>query len=274
MINGSRSRLRATLAVIRLALLYVALCCLLLLAGFVWRTLQVQSIRLAGDVPAAVALPFRGITATLDALPATERRARLAALRASGYGWLRHRFDWAELEQQPGQFAWAGADALLADIVAAGLEPLAVLDGSPAWARAAQDLAPVDNPLAPPADPATFARFAAAFAARYGDQVRFYQIWDEPNVAPHWGNQLIEPVAYAQLLKAASAAIRAADADALIVAAALAPTVDRGHIAIDEPYFLQRMIAAGAAPAFDIVAVQPFGFGFSPANKARSAAAR
>ena len=48
-----------------------------------------------------------------------------------------------------------------------------------------------------------------AFAARYGDQVRFYQIWDEPNVAPHWGNRLIEPVAYAQLLKAASAAMSA-----------------------------------------------------------------
>lgn len=266
MINGSRSRLRVTLAVVRLALLYVALCCLLLLAGFVWRTLQVQSTRLADNVPAAVALPFRGITAELDVLPTAERQTRLAALRASGYGWLRHRFDWADLEPQPGQFDWTRADALLADIAAFGLEPLVVLDGSPDWARAPEDLAPADNPLAPPADPPTFARFAAAFAARYGDRVRFYQVWDEPNVAPHWGNRLIEPVAYAQLLKAASAAIRAVDADAQIVAAALAPTVDRGHVAIDEPYFLQRMIAAGAAPAFDIVAIQPFGFGESPAN--------
>ncbi len=266
MSNGLPPRLRSAVAVIRLALLYAALCCLLLMAGFVWRTLQVESTRLAVNVPAPVALPFRGITAELDALPAAERQARLTALRASGYGWLRHRFDWGRLEPQPGQFDWTRTDALLADIAASGLEPLVVLDGSPAWARAPYDRAPTDNPLAPPTDPATFARFAAAFAARYGDQVRFYQIWDEPNVAPHWGNRLIEPVAYAQLLKAASAAIRAADADAQIVAAALAPTVDRGHVAIDEPYFLQRMIAAGAAPAFDIVAVQPFGFGQSPAD--------
>jgi O-antigen ligase len=255
--------LRTGLAVCRLVLLYGVLCWLLLAAGLAGRSLPAEDIHRA---PAPVALPFRGVTAELDALPAAERRDRLATLHADGYGWLRHRFDWGKLEPQPGQFEWAGADALLADIAAAGLEPLVVLDGSPAWARPAHDRAPTDNPLAPPADPAAFARFAAAFAARYGAQVRFYQIWDEPNVAPHWGNQLIEPVAYAQLLKQASAAIRAVDGDAQLITAALAPTVDRGHLAIDEPYFLQRMIAAGAAPAFDLVAVQPFGFGHSPAS--------
>jgi O-antigen ligase len=256
--------LRTGLAVCRLALLYGMLCWLLLAAGLAGRSLPAEDLHRAPAAP--VALPFRGVTAELDALPAAERRDRLATLHADGYGWLRHRFDWGKLEPQPGQFEWAGADALLADIAAAGLEPLVVLDGSPAWARAAHDRAPTDNPLAPPADPAAFARFAAGFAARYGAHVRFYQIWDEPNVAPHWGNQLIEPVAYAQLLKQASAAIRAVDGDAQLITAALAPTVDRGHLAIDEPYFLQRMIAAGAAPAFDLVAVQSFGFGHSPAS--------
>lgn len=256
--------LRYLLAAARLVLLYALFCCLLLFAGLTWQTVEFQRAFSLDPAAAAVALPFRGITAELEAAPPAERRARLAALQAEGYGWLRHRFDWGQLEPQPGQYDWRSADALLADIAAAGLEPLVVLDGSPGWARAPQDLAPNDNPLAPPADPATFARFAAAFAARYGDRVRFYQVWDEPNVAPHWGNRLIEPVAYAQLLIQASAAIRSADADAQVVAAALAPTVDRGHVAIDEAYFLQRMVAAGAADAFDIVAVQPFGFGHSP----------
>ena len=49
-------------------------------------------------------------------------------------------------------------------------------------------------------------------------------------------------------------------------AAALAPTQDRGHTAIDEGHFLQRLYAAGAAPYFDAVLVQPFGFGTGPGD--------
>jgi O-antigen ligase len=114
------------------------------------------------------------------------------------------------------------------------------------------------------------AHFATAFAHRYAGDVRYYQIWDEPNIAPHWGNRWVEPVAYAQLLKAVAPAIRAADPDAIIAAAALAPTVDRGHTAVDEVYFLQRMVATGAADSFDAVAIQPFGFGHSPSYPHRS----
>ncbi|RLT37945.1 MAG: O-antigen ligase domain-containing protein, partial [Chloroflexi bacterium] len=106
--------------------------------------------------------------------------------------------------------------------------------------------------------------FAGAFAQRYQNQIRFYQIWDEPNIAPHWGNRLVEPVAYGHLLAETAPAIRAADADAVILLAALAPTADRGHTAIDEGWYLRRLYAAGAAPYFDAVAAQPFGFGLPP----------
>ncbi|MEZ4612401.1 MAG: hypothetical protein R2838_19530 [Caldilineaceae bacterium] len=42
----------------------------------------------------------------------------------------------------------------------------------------------MDNPLAPPVGFADFAAFNLAVAQRYGDRVAFYQIWDEPSVAP------------------------------------------------------------------------------------------
>jgi O-antigen ligase len=207
--------------------------------------------------------PFLGVNIALEQRSPREQQVALARLTDSGFGWVRQRFDWGKLEPQPGAFVWSESDGLLAAVDAAKLMPVVVLDGSPAWARAEVDAAAHNNPLAPPGDPADFARFAAAFAARYRNQVRYYQIWDEPNIAPHWGNRHIEPVAYAQLLKVASAAIRTADPDAQIMAAALAPTVDRGHTALDEIYFLQRLYAAGAATAFDAVALQPLGFGYT-----------
>ncbi len=260
---------RRSLALLRLFLLYALFCALLLAAGLLRASLEVrewQPDNFVADTPAA-ALPFAGVNVDLGSLPAAQRQAALHDLRHAGFGWVRQRFDWGLLEPQPGVYDWATADRWLAEIVAAGLEPLAVLDGSPAWARAPQDRPPADNPLAPPADPASMARFAAAFAARYASLLRFYQVWDEPNIAPHWGNRLVEPVAYAQLLKAVTPAIRAADPDAVVAAAALAPTADRGHTAIDEVYFLQRMVSAGAANYFDAVAIQPFGFGYAPSSQ-------
>ncbi|MBX3013405.1 MAG: O-antigen ligase family protein [Caldilineaceae bacterium] len=263
-----RSSLRTSLALLRLI-------CLLIITGFgglaivlMLRQAQAESPTLATPLPtlATTAPPFLGITVALQQDTPHERQQALARLREAGFGWVRQRIDWGAVEPQPGQYHWQPTDDLLADIIAASLVPVVVLDGSPAWARAPQDRGPHDNPLAPPADPATFAHFAATVAARYQTHLRFYQLWDEPNIAPHWGNRLIEPVAYVQLLKAASPAIRQADPDAVIITAALAPTRDRGHLAMDEPYFLQRLYAAGAAPYFDVVAAQPFGFGHGPAD--------
>ncbi len=257
------------LAVVRLALYFVLGCALVVAGGLLWRTTLEAGAGLNRTLPSAgapgVDVPFAGVTVQLAGRPSATLETRLASLRDAGLGWVRQRFDWREIEPAPGEFDWAEADRLVDAITQARLTPVAVLDGTPDWALAPADRA-AQNGLAPPADFADYARFAAAFAARYGGRIRYYQVWDEPNVAPHWGARHINPVEYAQMLRFTAPAIRGSDADAVILTAALAPTVDRGHLAIDEVYFLQRMIAAGAAPFFDAVAIQPFGFGHSPAN--------
>jgi O-antigen ligase len=259
---------RRGLAFVRLILLYALLCFVVLYGALAWRQARESGWGLDTPLPPAEApatqIPFLGITIDLSQADPATQQADLQRLHENGFGWVRQRFDWATLEPEPGRYTWEASDALLAAISSSGLIPVVVLDGSPAWARHPIDTGTADNPLAPPADPASFARFAAAFAERYGDGVRFYQVWDEPNIAPHWGNRHIEPVQYAGLLRATSTAIREVDDDAVILLAALAPTADRGHTAIDEVYFLQRLYAAGAAPYFDAVAVQSYGFGAAP----------
>ncbi|RLT37379.1 MAG: hypothetical protein DWI57_13760, partial [Chloroflexi bacterium] len=259
---------RIALALVRLLFLYAALCYVLLEIGFASRDLieatpflpQPSATFAKNGYPAQMA----GMNVALEQYTnGGQRRAALEKLAAAGFGWVRQRADWRLLQPSPGRYAWAQMDDILADVTAAGLEVVIVLDGSPVWARAPLDRAPTDNPFAPPAHNADFARFASAFALRYGESVRFYQIWDEPNIAPHWGNRLIEPVAYGRMLAEVVPAIRAADADAVILLAALAPTADRGHTAIDEGWYLRRLYAAGAAPYFDAVAAQPFGFGLA-----------
>ena len=256
------------LALLRLLFLYAILCYSLLEIGLASRgLLEATPFRPAQPPLPTTAYPAQraGVNVSLEQYTdAGQRQAALVDLAAVGFGWVRQRADWGLLEPAPGRYKWAQMDEILTDVAAVGLEIVIVLDGSPAWARAGQDRSPTDNPFAPPADNADFARFAGAFAQRYQNQVRFYQIWDEPNIEPHWGNRLIEPVAYARLLAEAAPAIRAEDTDAVILLAALAPTGDRGHTAIDEVWYLRRLYAAGAAPHFDAVAAEPFGFGLSP----------
>ena len=101
-------------------------------------------------------------------------------------------------------------------------------------------------------------------AQRYGDRLRYYQAWHEPNIAPHWGARDIDPAGYLGLLREAAVQIRAADADAQIVLAALAPTTEPGGANLSDIAFLDALYGLGARDWFDIAAAQPYGFSEPP----------
>ncbi len=193
---------------------------------------------------------------TLDEALATASRA--------GLRWVRITFPWAEIEPTRAGYRWEQADHWIAALRRSGLQLIAVLDTSPAWARASED---ADEPSAPPLHYEDFGHFAAAFSARYSNTVAAYQVWDEPNIAPHWGNQFVDPVAYAFLLRTAAREIRAADSQAVIVAAALAPTTEPGGLNMNEVLFLRGMYGVGAARDFDVLAAEPYGFRTGPDDR-------
>lgn len=178
--------------------------------------------------------------------------ATLRAVRAAGIRTVKQPFTYPG---SAGAAAWALSDRILAAAAEAGVTVVPLLDGDPA------------TDYAPPEDPGDFAAWAGAFAARYGAQIDAYMIWDEPNLASHWGLQDVNPRAYAALLSASAAAIRAADAGAVIVAAPLAPTVETGPENLAEPLFLRELYEGGAADAFDVLAAKPYGFDSSPLDR-------
>ncbi len=177
----------------------------------------------------------------------------LDTLDAGGFAWVRQRFAWADIEPTPGDFRWESWDAIVAGAAARDLRLLAVLDAAPDWAGT-------------PPEPADFAAFAAAFAARYGDTLTYYQIWHNPNLGDSWGGYA-NAENYAALLSAAATAIRAADPDARIVLGSLAPNQEAGQRNYAEDLFLERLYIAGAQPYFDVVAVQPYGFSTGPDDR-------
>lgn len=175
----------------------------------------------------------------------------LQAIAALGIDAIKQPFYWNE----SGSYNWEMADRLVAAATAHGLELVPLLDGDPAVN------------FAPPASPNDFAAWAGEFARRYADDLRYYIIWDEPNLRSHWGNEHPNPADYAALLSAAATAIRAADPDAVIVAAPLAPTTESGPQNIAEHIYLERLYQAGAQEVFDVVAGKPYGFYTGPLDR-------
>jgi len=204
-----------------------------------------------------------GINVELSQYTGVELGRVLDFVQQAGFCWVRQRFPWAEIEPEPGQFRWEKWDAIVKAVSLRGLGLVAVLDTSPKWARAPKDAA---NPYSPPHEVSDFGHFAQAFAHRYGADIDYYQIWDEPNIYPHWGEGYVSPTGYTALLREGYIQIKAADPEAYILTAGLAPTTESGPLNLNEVDFLREMLAAGAGGFFDILAAKAYGFDSPPAE--------
>ncbi len=243
----------------------LALLAALILAGAaVWFATRPQEPgALYGPPPAfsPVNADRLGVNVELTHYDAAQRALVLDALQEAGARWLRQPFPWDRIEPQPGRFEWARWDAAVQEATERGFRLIAVLDGSPSWARGEAD---VENPLAPPQAPSDFGRFAATLAARYAANIDYYQLWDEPNIAPHWGARPADPAQYLALLREGYIAVKTADPGAWVLMAGLAPNGESGGANMSDVLYLDRLYRAGGSRWFDIAAAKPYGFQESP----------
>jgi photosystem II stability/assembly factor-like uncharacterized protein len=178
------------------------------------------------------------------------------AARAAGGRFAVVVFSWANLEPEPGYFYWQEPDAALRAAQFYGLDLLARLDQPPAWALTGNPAAPIDG--------AAYANFARRVAERYGNRLAGLILWNEPNLSLEWANYPPDAAAYAELLKAAYPAVKAAAPNLPVGLAGLAPTEGEGDWAVNDLDYLQALYAAGAGPYFDVLTAHPYGFGRPP----------
>ncbi len=119
----------------------------------------------------------------------------------------------------------------------------------------------------PPDNWDDYIHFLTIFAQRYKGRIHYYQIWNEPNIYPEWGNNPVDPEAYTQVLCRAYQAIKAVDPANVVISAALSPTVNLSPDNLSDHVFLQRMYDDGAKGCFDIMATQGYGFFSGPTDQ-------
>ncbi len=200
---------------------------------------------------AGIQLPPAGQTAISVAGIASPER--LDSIKAMGAKWVRFDLGWtAVMSGGPNTYSWSGIDSQVQGIVSRGMEPLAILLTTPAWARPADC---TSSEWCAPANASDFAKFATAAATRY-PQIHIWEIWNEPNLVPFWKPQP-NAVKYTALLKAAYIAIKAVNPTAIVITGGTAPTESNG-IDIAAIDFLQQIYNNGGGGSFDGVGHHPY----------------
>lgn len=216
-----------------------------------------------GDSPAAVGrcadLGIAG-PAEWDRLDAPDYARVMREVADVGAGRVRIGAIWGDIERTPGEYTWDALDMRLGAAAEAGLRPLLVLQGAPGWVeppRAGTTPAAAEGVIA------AFGDFAGALAARYGDRVRDFEIWNEQNLPRFWDHPDVD--LYVALLRVAHATIHAALPGATVVSGGLSPAADTDG-AIAPMTFLHRFFALGGHLHADAIGMHPYSYPEMPSG--------
>lgn len=165
-------------------------------------------------------------------------------LAEAGAGWIRVDVGWQTLQPDgPGRFeGWYARllDRVLDGARARGLDVILDLWLTPAWAS------PDGSPYAPPTDNASYADAIGRAAARWGDDVAAWEIWNEPNFTTFFEGA--DPATYTKLLCAAYPAVKAQDDSPVLL----------GGLMYNDDAWLTDAYRAGAKDCFDGIATHPY----------------
>ncbi len=188
-------------------------------------------------------------------------------------GLSREQISWATYDTPWGPAFFDARIGLLAE---AGFGIIGILVTTPErytspQCRACADQQGLPRYFCPPRNPNDFAAFAATVVERYdGDgyqdapgspRIDYWEVWNEPDQPATWvtctGHN--DPVAYEALLEVTYQAIKQADPSAQVLVGGM---TDGDTVGLDG--FMDRVVAAGGWPYFDILSYHPFFLGHPP----------
>ncbi|HEY3827763.1 MAG TPA: hypothetical protein VGL57_01075 [Solirubrobacteraceae bacterium] len=218
-------------------------------------SLSSAGARLAPPTPAG----GLNIMAVGSDLPLGLADREIASARSVGAKLVRVDVPWSVMEPRaagvfdPGALAFM--DRLVGDAAAGGIRVIATVDSTPCWASTAP-AALLRRCVAggaskanawPPDEPAQYAAFVGALAARYGSRLAAIEIWNEPDQSNEdYFAGPDKPQRYAALLRAAYPAIKQASPHVAVLA---------GSLVGSNGVFLRALYAAGIKGYYDGLSV-------------------
>ena len=104
-------------------------------------------------------------------------------MQEAGVGWVRVDFLWGDIEPQEGSFDFAKYDCIVELLRSKGIHILGILHYSTDWASACGkwNCHPKDNKV--------FVNYASKVIERYKAQVKYWELWNEPDSSTYWKEQ-------------------------------------------------------------------------------------
>jgi len=104
-------------------------------------------------------------------------------MQSAGVGWIRLDFLWEDIEPTQGSFDFIKYDNIVKLLKEKGVNVLGILHYSAGWASASGEW------NCPPKDNALFVNYASKVIQRYKNQVKYWEVWNEPDSAVYWKEQ-------------------------------------------------------------------------------------
>ena len=216
-------------------------------------------------------LPLTHVEIGIEANLLNENMAQTAShVDTLDVTWIKQTVNWRDLEPVDGEIDFSGLDTFVDAM--ADRQIMLTVTTAPDWSRS------IVEENGPPDNFEDYAAFVSALAERYQGRIAAYQIWNEPNLRSRWKSTIhtISAENYVNLLQQARDAITAADPNALIISAGLAPTgfndafnAEVGDLevnAVDDRIFLSGMYAAGLSGLVDGIGAHPMGWANPPTS--------
>lgn len=194
--------------------------------------------------------------------PESSIQMSLQLIREMGAPTIVEFFPWAYIERSQGVYDWDQPDLILKHAENQGIRIIARMGFVPEWARPKEtsfnyiDAEGIEH----------FTNFVAEFARRYAGSIDHLIIWNEPNLAFEWGFQSTDPARYIAMLQAVYSPLHEANPNIVVLAGALAPTLEPegSPNGLDDLLYLRGMYEAGAKDYFDALAIHTYGFNDPP----------
>ena len=165
----------------------------------------------------------------------------ISLMQQAGVGWVRLDFLWSDIEPQRGNFDFTKYDCIVGLLRAKGIHILGILHYSTDWASACGKW------NCPPSENKLFIKYATRVIQRYKGQVKYWELWNEPDSPTYW-NQQDGLKSYCALLKEVYIAAKQVDPECKILNGGIA----NGASSVNHLY------DNGAKDYFDILNVHFF----------------
>lgn len=169
-----------------------------------------------------------------------------------GAKWARVQTGWSRCEVEPGKYDFAWLEEIVDKLLAVGVEPFFCLSfGNKVYMPEVPHESAVGHVPLYYGDTVkqAWVDFVVALADCFRGRVRYWEVWNEPNIPQFWHPSKPNGAEYAELVKVTSAAVKQSIPDAKIVGGAMSKM---------DPPFLEAALKAGMAEHIDVFSFHPY----------------